>query len=288
MIDPPDASGRARRHFRYNTDIGQNFLKDQSVVDWMIDQAKPQPSDRVLEIGPGRGILTRGILSSSCASLDAVEIDTRLKADLEPIAASDKRLSLHWGDAVRFDYRSLDPSPTHVIANLPYHITTPLIWRLLESLAGHGTRYMLLMTQHEAALRITSGGPGRESCPLGVTIAASGSAALLRRVPRHAFIPVPRVDSSIIELKLSVGDGADLRQDLARDVIWRRLLSGSFARRRRTLANNWAASFGAAREKTCEILTAHSIAPLSRSEDLSPDMWLQLRADSDVREMIKV
>ncbi|MDR3353422.1 MAG: 16S rRNA (adenine(1518)-N(6)/adenine(1519)-N(6))-dimethyltransferase RsmA [Synergistaceae bacterium] len=280
-------SGRAHKSFRYNTDIGQNFLRDRSVVDWMIDRAKLQPSDRVLEIGPGRGILTRGILGAACASLDAVEIDTRLREDLEPIAKSDGRLSLHWCDAVRFDYLALQPPPTHVMANLPYHITTPLIWRLIEFLAGRGLRYMLLMTQREAALRITSGGPGRESGPLGVTIAAMGSAALLREVPRSAFIPVPKVDSSIIELNFSCDeDGTGLRQDLARDGVWRRLLSGSFARRRRTLANNWKASFGAASDTVSDILNLHSIPPLSRSEDLSPDMWLELRADPDVCGMI--
>ena len=188
---------------------------------------------------------------------------------------------------MRFDYLALRPPPTHVIANLPYHITTPLIWRLLESLAGRGLRYMLLMTQHEAALRITSGGPGRESCPLGVTMAAMGSAALLRKVHRSAFVPTPRVDSSIIELNFFRVDGAAVpRQDLARDKAWRRLLQGSFARRRRTLANNWAASFGAAKETVSRILDLHSIPPLSRSEDLPPDIWLRLRSDPDVCGMI--
>ena len=86
MADSQAASGRARKSFRYNTDIGQNFLKDRSVVDWMIDRARLLSSDRVLEIGPGRGILTRGILGSACVSLDAIEVDVRLKGDLEPMA----------------------------------------------------------------------------------------------------------------------------------------------------------------------------------------------------------
>ncbi|MDR1886189.1 MAG: 16S rRNA (adenine(1518)-N(6)/adenine(1519)-N(6))-dimethyltransferase RsmA [Synergistaceae bacterium] len=271
---PADAP---RNFFRYNTDIGQNFLRDRSVVEWMIKRAGIGASDSVLEVGPGRGILTRGILETDCAHLDAIELDTRLAADLEPIAGRDERLTLHWHDAVRFDYSTLSPAPSHVIANLPYHITTPLIWRLMEFLSGRGMRYMLLMTQHEAAIRITSGAPGRLSGPLGITIAATGEAALLRRVPRGAFIPAPRVDSSIVEVKLT-GE----RPDLPRDDLWRRLLAGSFAQRRKTLVNNWAAAFGAPRELSAEILASHSIQPLGRPEELTLKSWLALRGDESL------
>ena len=136
--------------FRHNTEIGQNFLIDRSVAVWMTERARLSSADRILEIGAGDGILTKSILASGCARVDALEIDVRMKERLEPFAASDDRLRLHWSDAVKFDYSTLDETPTHVIANLPYHITTPLLWKLLEFFSGSNMRYMLLMIQDEA------------------------------------------------------------------------------------------------------------------------------------------
>lgn len=260
--------------FRHNTDIGQNFLRDRSVVEWMVRRANLAEDASVLEIGPGKGILTRGILGTPCASLDAVELDIRLRPDLEEIAAGDERLHLHWGDAVSFDYAALPQAPTHIVANLPYHITTPLIWRFLEAFAGRGLRYLLLMVQFEAAERIASGAGVRESNPLGITLAALGRAEIARRVPRTAFHPMPHVDSAIVEIALT-GECAHLPEDRT----WRRLLHGSFAQRRKTLINNWNAAFGISKACCSEVLAYHALPPLSRPEELPLHKWLELHAD---------
>jgi 16S rRNA (adenine1518-N6/adenine1519-N6)-dimethyltransferase len=262
--------------FRHNTDIGQNFLVDFTVAEWMKHRAALNASDRVLEIGPGSGVLSKAILSGECASLDAVEIDTRLKGDLERIAASDARLILHWGDAVTFDYAKLSASPTHVMANLPYHITTPIIWKLLEVFSGIEMRYMLLMTQDEAAARIASGCGTRAANPLSITLASAGTASVVRKVPRSAFYPSPRVDSAIVEIKFREND---MSLDLPRDKIWRRLLAGSFVTRRKTLTNNWGNSFHIPRAVSLEILSAHGLGPLSRPEELVLDDWRTLRGN---------
>ena len=264
--------------FRHNTDIGQNFLIDKSVAEWMTARAGLGSCDRVLEIGPGSGILTKGILESGCAGLDAIEIDTRLKEYLEPIAASDSRLTLHWGDAVRFDYAALAHSPTHVIANLPYHITTPVLWKLIEAAAGN-LSYMLVMTQAEAAERLSCGAGARESNPLSITLSAMGSAIVARKVSRTAFRPAPRVDSAIVEIRFAEPDG---RRGLPNGKIWRRLLSGSFAARRKTLVNNWKASFGMTRELALETLAKHSLGGMSRPEELSLGDWLALSRDENM------
>ena len=169
--------------FRYNTDIGQNFLTDSSIVEWMTTRAHLGPSDAVLEIGAGGGMLTKGLAASGAARVEAVELDARLREYLEPIAAANPSLSLHWGDAVTFDYAPL-PAITHIIANIPYHITTPLVWRLLEVYSGSTMNYMLLMVQAEAAERLSCGAGARASNPLSVTIAAMGGAETVRKVPR--------------------------------------------------------------------------------------------------------
>ena len=264
--------------FKHNTDIGQNFLADKSVVDWMMARAKLSAGDRVLEIGPGSGILTRGILAAGCDTLDAIEIDTRLKEYLEPIAASETRLTLHWADAVRFDYSTLGNAPTHVISNLPYHITTPVIWRLLENCLAMGTRYILVMTQKEAAERLTCGAGTRDSNPLSITIAALGHGSAVRKVSRTAFRPAPHVDSAITEIII---DAPAERLGLSRDAGWRRLLSGSFAARRKTLVNNWKGSFRMSRHCGTEVLSRHGMDETSRPEELSLDGWLALYSDED-------
>ncbi|MDR1133359.1 MAG: 16S rRNA (adenine(1518)-N(6)/adenine(1519)-N(6))-dimethyltransferase RsmA [Synergistaceae bacterium] len=271
--------------FRHNTKIGQNFLTDRSVSAWMTERARLTPADRVLEIGPGTGTLTKSILASGCARVDAVETDVRLKEYLEPIAASDNRLRLHWADAVKFDYSVLDETPTRVIANLPYHITTPLLWKLLESFAGSDMRYMLLMIQDEAASRVAAGAGNRESNPLSVTIAAAGQATVPRKVSRTAFYPSPRVDSAIAEITLHAGNSPHAL--LPRDAAWRKLLSGSFAMRRKTLVNNWAGAFGIKKDDCAGILAAHSLGARSRPEELTLRDWLSLREDSKLTSCAK-
>lgn len=267
--------------FRHNTEIGQNFLRDRSIVEWMVKRAALGRGDRVLEIGPGRGILTRGLLGTECDSLDVLELDTRLKDVLEPIAESDGRLFLHWGDAVSFDYAALQGAPTHIVANLPYHITTPLVWRFLESFVGGTLSYMLLMVQKEAAERLASGSASRESNPLGITLSALGEVKIVRSVPRSAFVPAPHVDSAIVEIRLS-GERGRLPLDRA----WRRLLSGSFAQRRKTLINNWGASFGLSRASASEILASHALPPLSRPEELALGKWLALYDDEEMERRV--
>ena len=250
----------------------------------MTARARLSHTDRVLEIGPGTGILTKAILAAGCARVDALEIDVRLKEYLEPLAASDDRLRLHWSDAVKFDYSGLDETPTRVIANLPYHITTPLLWKLLESFAGSDMRYMMLMIQEETAPRIAAGAGNRESGPLSVTIAAAWRTAVLRKVPRTAFYPSPRVDSAIAEITPRA-DGP--HAFLPCDAVWRRLLSGSFAMRRKTLANNWTGAFGVKKDDCAGILAAHSLDARARPEELTLLDWLSLREDSTLTSYVE-
>jgi 16S rRNA (adenine1518-N6/adenine1519-N6)-dimethyltransferase len=271
--------------FRHNTEIGQNFLTDKSVALWMTEHAKLSSADSVLEIGPGTGILTKCILDAGCARVDAVEVDIRLKEYLEPLAASDGRLRLHWGDAVKFDYSRLGETPTRVIANLPYHITTPLLWKLLESFAGNDMRYMMLMIQDETASRVAAGAGNRESGPLSVTMAAAWQVTVLRKVSRTAFYPSPRVDSAIAEITPRAENSPHVL--LPRDAVWRRLLSGSFAMRRKTLANNWIGAFGVKKDDCAGILAAHSLDTRSRPEGLALSDWLSLREDLKLTSYIE-
>lgn len=256
-------------HFVHNTDIGQNFLIDRSVVDFIVGRAALGGEDFVLEIGPGEGILTEGLLAAPLGGLCTLELDTRLRHVVGALERRDDRMTALWGDAVRFDYEtSLPWYPNRVVANLPYHITTPLLWVFLEKLAPRGLRYMLLMVQLESAQRIASPAGHRERSPLGVAIEAMGGAEILRKVPPCAFRPQPRVNSCIMEIKLE----RDFRLALDRD--WRALLARSFAQRRKTLVNNWIAGYPAVdRGLALSILDKNGLSPSARAEELTAEAW---------------
>ncbi len=264
-------------HFINNTDIGQNFLIDHSVVDYMIERAALTSEDRVLEVGPGEGILTEGLISTECAALCTIELDTRLKHVIDMLAIKDKRLMPLWGDAVQFDYEhGLPFFPNRIIANLPYHITTPLLWTFIEKLSLKGLDYMLLMVQLESAERITSPEKNRERSPLGITIEAMGTASILRKVSRTAFRPQPRVNSCLIEIKI------EKNRELPLDRTWRGLLSRSFTQRRKTLVNNWIAGYnGITRETALDILNRHGLKQSARAEELPLDVWFALAKEPE-------
>lgn len=266
-----------KRRFINNTDIGQNFLIDESVVAYTVKRAAVTPDDVILEIGPGGGILTRGLLSAGPRALCAVEVDERLRDGLEALASRDGRLRLFWGDAVCFDYRAeLPETPTKIVANLPYHITTPILWTFLEKLIPAGVGYMLLMVQLESAERIASPERSRARSPLGVTVEAMGGAEILRKVPPQAFRPQPRVNSALIEIKI------EKNRELANDRTWRALLARSFAQRRKTLVNNWTAGYADIdRERALAILEAHGLSATARAEELSLEKWFELAKEPD-------
>ena len=266
-----------KRRFINNTDIGQNFLIDESVVAYTVKRAAVTPDDVILEIGPGGGILTRGLLSAGPRALCAVEVDERLRDGLEALASRDGRLRLFWGDAVCFDYRAeLPETPTKIVANLPYHITTPILWTFLEKLIPAGAGYMLLMVQLESAERIASPERSRARSPLGVTVEAMGGAEILRKVPPQAFRPQPRVNSALIEIKIEKNRG------LANDRTWRALLARSFTQRRKTLVNNWTAGYADIdRERALAILDAHGLSATARAEELPLEKWFELAKEPD-------
>ena len=240
-------------------------------------RAAVTPDDVLLEIGPGGGILTRGLLSAGPRALYAVEVDERLRDGLEALASRDGRLRLFWGDAVRFDYRAeLPETPTKIVANLPYHITTPILWTFLEKLIPAGVGYMLLMVQLESAERIASLERSRARSPLGVTVEAMGGAEILRKVPPQAFRPQPRVNSALIEIKI------EKNRELANDRTWRALLARSFTQRRKTLVNNWTAGYADIdRERALAILDAHGLSATARAEELPLEKWFELAKEPD-------
>jgi 16S rRNA (adenine1518-N6/adenine1519-N6)-dimethyltransferase len=257
--------------FRANTDIGQNFLVDTEVLDRILAAADIAPGEILLEIGAGNGILTRRLLSQSPKRLYAIEMDRRLAPFLLPLE-SNPSFTLLWGDVLKIPLAErLSPCPGRLVANLPYHITTPLLWKLLEELVPIGLRKMTLMVQKEAAERIACRKPGKNRSPLGITLQKMGRVECLFDVPPSAFRPAPKVNSTVLSILV------EQHFDLALDFLWRELLQKAFDQRRKTLLNNlknWLRMRGYDAERLMKEL---SFNEKIRAEELSIEDWDRLR-----------
>jgi 16S rRNA (adenine1518-N6/adenine1519-N6)-dimethyltransferase len=184
---------KARKRF------GQNFLHDAGVIDKILRAIRARPEDRLLEIGPGQGALTEGLLSSD-AQLDVVELDKDLIPILIHQFGSKPNFHLHQGDALKFDFTSLNaaPSSLRVVGNLPYNISTPLIFLLLQN-AGL-IRDMHFMLQKEVVQRMAAGPGGGDYGRLSIMVQYHCRVEHLFNVGPGAFNPPPKVDSAIVRL----------------------------------------------------------------------------------------
>ncbi len=184
---------RARKRF------GQNFLHDAGVIHRILRAIYARPAERLLEIGPGQGALTEGLLASG-AHLDVVELDLDLIPLLKHKFDANPNFTLHQGDALKFDFASLNPAPhsLRVVGNLPYNISTPLIFHLLE----HASliRDMHFMLQKEVVERLAATPGGGDWGRLSIMVQYHCQVEHLFNVGSGAFKPAPKVDSAIVRL----------------------------------------------------------------------------------------
>jgi 16S rRNA (adenine1518-N6/adenine1519-N6)-dimethyltransferase len=290
--------------------LSQNFLADPDVLEAILEEARPRPADRILEIGPGLGILTGALLAAD-ADVTAVEIDRGLAGVLRdrfgdalgdggrrpapggtppsgdrPAASgtppSGGRLALIEGDALDQDLPRLVAPPFAVVANLPYHITSPILHRLLGD-APRPER-MVLMVQREVAERLAAP-PGRMSY-LSVFVQYHARVAVVRRVPAAAFEPAPAVESAIVVIEPhrpgSVAATIDTADVAAEDALWA-LVQAGFRERRKMVHNVLVRQLGLPVAAVDAALTTAGIDRDRRPQTLSVEDWLALRAALDGR-----
>ena len=252
--------------------LSQNFLADVDVLDGILEEADPQPGTRVLEIGPGLGVLTGGLLDAG-AAVTAVELDHRMVEALGARfgdALGDGRLRLIEGDALDQDLVGLVEPPYDVVANLPYHVTSPTLHRLLER--PPRARRLVLMVQREVAERIAAE-PGAMSY-LSVFVQYHARARVAFRVPREAFEPAPQVESAVLVLEpFEEGDRLDAAVE---DDLWR-LVQAGFRERRKMLHNVLRRQLlGVPAERVDRGLADAGIAPDRRPQTLAVGEWIRL------------
>jgi 16S rRNA (adenine1518-N6/adenine1519-N6)-dimethyltransferase len=280
-LDPLEVRRTLRREgLRASHARSQNFLADPDVLQAILDLAEAGTGIRVLEIGPGLGILTGGLLAAG-AEVTAIELDRGLASYLRGQFVEDiegDRLRLIEGDALDQDLATVVPSPYRVVANLPYHVTSPILHRLLGG--DPAPERLVLMLQAEVADRIAAA-PGRMSY-LSVFVQYHATVEIALRVPPEAFEPAPKVASAVVRLE----PRKQLALPAAREPALWGLLHAGFRERRKMLRNVLARQLHAGedgtsgpllgQERVDRALATAGIAGDRRPQTLSVDDWLRL------------
>jgi 16S rRNA (adenine1518-N6/adenine1519-N6)-dimethyltransferase len=242
--------------------LGQNFVHDPNTVRRIVAAAGLGQEDTVVEVGPGLGSLTLGLLPA-CRAVHAVEVDPVLAARLpqtvaERAAGLADRLHVIEDDAVRVQRSRFTTQPTALVANLPYNVSVPVVLHLLAELPT--LRTALVMVQAEVADRMAAPPGSKVYGVPSVKIAWYATAKKTATVPRSVFWPVPNVDSALVRLDRREEAGSNRAEVF-------RLVDAAFAQRRKTLRAalaGWAGSAG----RAGELLTKAGIDPATRGEQL--------------------
>ena len=251
------ADNRPRKRF------GQHFLHDKNIIDKIIQAIHPQPDTPIVEIGPGRGALTLPLLEQT-QTLHVVEIDKDLAYLLRQVQHCTAQLKVHQADALAFDFTTLHREKIQIIGNLPYQISSPLLFHLLEQKAA--IKEMIFMLQKELVERICAGPDCRDYGRLSVMLQSQCRVTKLFSVAAQAFTPAPKVDSAMLRL---VPNDARAKA-IGKPRLFAEIVKRAFNYRRKTLRN---ALRGLVDEAHFE---QAGIAPGARAEKLSVQDFILL------------
>ena len=246
---------RPRRRF------GQHFLHDPAVIERIVAALAPGAGDCLVEIGPGRGALTRQLLQFPCRSLDAIEIDRDLAALLREAFAAEPRFTLHAADALRFDFAALARARgrLRVTGNLPYNISTPLLFHLLASVPA--IEDLHLMLQREVIERMAAAPGDAAYGRLTVMLAPWVRVERLFDVGPGAFQPPPRVWSAVARLTVLPQPAFSVSPGFAA------VVAAAFSHRRKTLRNALKGLATPGQIKRC------GVDPAARPETVPPQAF---------------
>jgi 16S rRNA (adenine1518-N6/adenine1519-N6)-dimethyltransferase len=277
---PRQASLRRLRAFgiRPNRELGQNFLIDDNILRVIGTAAELDAGDVVLEVGGGLGVLSE-FLAPQVSHLHVVEVDRSLEPPLRNAIEPFDHATLHLGDAVKLDFRSLDPLPTKVVANLPYGVAATVLLKSIAELPD--AELWVAMVQREVAERLAAAPGGKSYGGTSVLAQLACDVRLLRKVPRTVFYPEPNVDSTLVMLRRREPAQAVPPELVA-------LVHAGFAHRRKALAGSLALTPGApegVRDATRAALEQLGHPADARAERLPPGDWPPL-ADAIGRERL--
>ena len=247
--------------------FGQHFLHDPGIIRRIVDAVAPAAGERLVEVGPGRGALTWGLLARA-KNMDVIEIDRDLARALMADARAAAHLRVHVENVLETDFIGMrgGGAPLRIVGNLPYNISTPLLFRLLQQRAAIGDMHFML--QKEVVERMAAQPGGKEYGRLTVMLAVYAEVEALFDVGPGAFQPRPKVWSAIVRLRPARGP----RFDIGDDGVLRTVVTAAFSHRRKTLRN------GLKTLLTAEDIEACGIDPGARPETLAPAQFGLLAA----------
>ena len=264
-----------KRHgFKFTKSLGQNFLIDDNIVDKIVAGAGIGPSDKIIEVGPGIGTLTRE-MASRAGALMAVEIDKNLIPILADTLGDFENVKIVNEDIIKADIRglideNLSGGPVKLVANLPYYITTPIIMRLLEE--DINVTDIVVMVQKEVAERMNAQPGGKDFGALSVAVQFYCDTEIVAKVPRHLFVPQPNVDSIVIALRVR----PERKYRVDNEDLFFKVAKAAFGQRRKTLLNSIASMGNLTKDMVKEALEEAGIDPKRRGETLSLDEFANL------------
>jgi 16S rRNA (adenine1518-N6/adenine1519-N6)-dimethyltransferase len=243
--------------------LGQHFLIDPFINERIVKSAQLTPEDLVIEIGPGPGKLTH-MLCDRVRKVIAIELDDRFYEQLTAEFAGCNNIELIQGDALEYPYVSLPEFI--VVANIPYYITTPIIFRLLA--ARKNLKSMTLTIQKEVAERIVATSGGKDYGVLSLMVQYYAVPSLQFIIPKEAFRPVPKVDSAVVRMDILGAPSVDVKDEK----MFFRLIKTAFSQRRKMLSNSLRSVGSDIKER----LTEAGINPQRRPETLSIQEFARL------------
>jgi 16S rRNA (adenine1518-N6/adenine1519-N6)-dimethyltransferase len=246
-------------------DLGQHFLVDENILGVIGRLAELDDGDVVLEIGPGLGVLT-AYLADRARHVHAVELDRSLERQLRERLGDRQNVDLHFADALAFDYATLDPQPTALVANLPYNVATPIVAESLDGLPGIAR--WTVMVQREVADRFFAREGTKSYGAVSVLVRLAAERTGFHPVSRNVFRPRPNVESALVAFRR-----IELPPDFARV---KKVVGGAFAHRRKTLPNSLELAGVASREVAAEALAQIGRAADTRAEALAPEEFVAL------------
>jgi 16S rRNA (adenine1518-N6/adenine1519-N6)-dimethyltransferase len=257
--------------------LGQNFLTDQNVLRQIIEAAELSDQSGVIEIGPGLGALTEG-LAQQAKKVVAIELDNRFIPVLQELFIDQSNIKIVHADASKCDFAQLisdtfsSCSDVHVVANLPYYVTSPILVKLLESKLNLAN--IVVMIQKEVAERIVASPSTKAYGSLSVFAQYFSEPSKVVQVPSHVFVPAPKVDSMVIKLAIRSTPPVPVMDE----AFFFQVVRASFAKRRKTLVNSLQSSLPFPLEKAHleELVRSIGLDPSCRGEMLSIESFAQL------------
>lgn len=256
--------------FTFSKKYGQNFITDEKLLSDIADDAALTRDDVVLEVGAGAGTLTRA-LAERAGKVIAFEIDRSLEPTLSHTLRDYDNVTVIYDDVTQYSEEELDAltgGRYKVVANLPYYITTPLLFMFLDRVNTPVS--LTVMVQKEVAERICANEKKGDYGALSVSVAVRADAEITRIVPREKFTPAPNVDSAVVRIVLRGATGA---KD---DGTLYGLIKKAFAMKRKTLVNNLSAGYAISKFEAESWLTEVGIKPSARAEELSAAQFVIL------------